>query len=84
MYVGKNPFCFAQCMALRPCAEQNSRVIFSEFRKIQRKLPARSPCRKRAARPFSTDKKPGQPKLSRFFCPAGGISIPVPPSRASW
>ena len=36
------------------CAQGDSRAIFSEFRKIQRKLPARSPCRKKPVRAFST------------------------------
>ena len=41
-------------------AQGDSRAIFSEFRKIRRKLPARSPCRKKPVRAFSTvSKLPG-------------------------
>ena len=56
MYVGKNPICRPSVRSA--CAQGDSRVIFSEFRKIQRKLPARSPCRKKPARAFSTVLKP--------------------------
>ena len=39
MYVGKNPFCFAQCMALRAMRGAKQQGKYSEFRKIQSIFP---------------------------------------------
>ena len=39
MYVEKNPFCFAQCMALRAMRGAKQQGKYSEFRKIQSIFP---------------------------------------------
>ena len=63
LYVGKNPFCRPSVRFA--CAKGDGRVIFSEFRKIQRKLPARSPCRKKPVRAFSDSLKDTVPIRER-------------------
>ena len=56
MRVGKKSLLLPKCAPLGR-AQGDSRVIFSEFRKIQRKLPARSPCWKKPVRAVSNSLK---------------------------
>ncbi len=62
MYVGKNPFCFVECAALRAARGAKQQDKNSEFRKIQNFCP-HVPLALKGLRPF----KPVKGESGRYF-----------------